>query len=180
MACAVQTSFEASEVALPDDLRDWMDRYSLARLVLEAIQAATLPSAPATAMRGGNAGIRPHMLLSLLTYCYATGVHGSADIELISTQDPMVRHLCADIYPEAQVLRQFRRRNREAIRTCLAEVLRRAWAIQLSPGAGNPDELPVAIVPDDQFNAPALHAFAAEAEQRINRAVRLDCWTFDD
>ena len=123
---------------MPDDLRDWMDRHSLARLVLEAIQAATLPSAPATAMRGGNAGIRPHMLLSLLTYCYATGVHGSADIELISTQDPMVRHLCADIYPEAQVLRQFRRRNREAIRTCLAEVLRRAWAIQLSPGAGNP------------------------------------------
>ena len=124
--------------------------------------------------------LAPVMMLTLLTYCYATGVHGSADIELISTQDPMVRHLCADIYPEAQVLRQFRRRNREAIRTCLAEVLRRAWAIQLSPGAGNPDELPVAIVPDDQFNAPALHAFAAEAEQRINRAVRLDCWTFDD
>ncbi len=175
MICALQKSFEPQDILLPDDLRDWIDQYTLSRLVLEAIQTASLPGVEATPVQLGSAFLRPHILLSLLTYCYATGLYGSLDIELNSTQDPMLRHLLSNICPEANALRCFRRRHREVVRECLSEVLRRACRLQL--GA---DESMAANVAVDPFDKSGLDAFAAEAEERIRRAVRLDFWHRDN
>ena len=42
------------------------------------------------------------MMLTLLTYCYATGVYGSTDIELNMQHDRMIRYLCAQFTAEAE------------------------------------------------------------------------------
>src|SRR6266536_3466657 len=122
--------WQKSDIPIADDARNRIDRHALVRLVLAAIQMAGLPVVPATPTRDGSPQFRPHILLGVLTYCYAAGVFASADIELEFTRDTMVRHLCADIYPEADRLRHFRRGHRKAIQRCLAEVLRRVWCVQ--------------------------------------------------
>jgi hypothetical protein len=169
------------DVLLPDDLRSWMDRHDLVRLVLEAIQTASLPVVPPARTRDGNGEFQSHIWLGVLTYCYAAVVYASADIELEFIRDPVVRHLCADTYPEAGKLRLFRRRNRMEIQRCLAEVLRRAWQVREGFECENVDEPahPFAS-PESQAIREGLLPFADEAEERINRAVRLDCWALDD
>ena len=166
---------------MPDDLRDWMDRHSLARLVLEAIQAATLPSAPATAMRGGNAGIRPHMLLSLLTYCYATGVYSATDMELGIESDQMIRYLCARNYPDIFEIGLFRRYNRARITQCLMAVLRRVWELRFCGEDAEPIRgvACFASLPARWTDPNLPPDFQCEAEQRIARAVRADSMALD-
>ncbi len=179
MGIALQTSLPPSEISLPADLRAWIDKHTLARLVLAAVQLASLPTSnegPA-----GSASFRPHIVLSLLTYCYASGIHSSTDIELSSTQDTMVRHLCADNYPEARMLRSFRRYHRQSIKQCLAEVLQRAWRIRIGLEQTDPYETVVStgFSPEPTTDRWDVRQFAAEAEERIGCAVRLDCGAFD-
>jgi hypothetical protein len=180
-AGAVEVLLQPSENPLPDDLRSWIDRHALVRLVLAAIQTANLPVAPATPTRDGGAGFRPHILLGVLTYCYATGVYASSDIELEFNRDTVVRHLFADVYPEADRLRSFRRRNRTAIQRCLAEVLRRVCRVRAGLESESLDESAdaPAASPDFPTTGKGMHPFADEADERINRAVRLDCWALD-
>ena len=72
-----------------------------------------------------NAGLafQPKTLLALLTYCYARGIYGSADVEDTMRRDKNFRTLCQNEFPGARLLRSFRRENRETLRECLAHVL---------------------------------------------------------
>ena len=181
MTNAIQPSWQFPEIMLPNDLREWIEKHTLARLVLAAAQDGSVPSAHADAVADGNADFRPPILLSLLTYCYATGIYSSTDIELSFTQDTLVRHLCANTYPEAHRSRWFRRDNRQRIQRCLAEVFQRAWCIRCGLEESSPE---VAAACSDHCLDPGVDRqdallFALEAEERINRAVRLDCWAFD-
>src|SRR5881628_2304331 len=112
MTNAIQTWWQFGEIILPNDLREWIDKYTLVRLVLTAVQDGPVPTAHSAEMAGRDAACEPHVLLSLLTYCYAAGIYSSTDIELSFTQDMLVRHLCAYTYPEAHQSRCFRRANR--------------------------------------------------------------------
>ena len=181
MTNANQTPWQFREIILPNDLREWIDEYTLARLVLAAVQDGTVPIAPTAEVAGRNADCQPYVLLSLLTYCYATGIFSSTDIELSFTQDKMVRHLCANTYPEAHQNRSFRRDNRRSIQKSLTEVLYRAWCIRCRLEESSPDAAIDFIDPcfEQEPDGKAALLFAAEAEERINRAVRLDCWEFD-
>jgi len=181
MTNANQTPLQFREIILPNDLREWIDEYTLARLVLAAVQDGTVPIAPTAEVAGRNADCQPYVLLSLLTYCYATGIFSSTDIELSFTQDKMVRHLCANTYPEAHHNRSFRRDNRRSIQKSLTEVLYRAWCIRCRLEESSPDAAIDFIDPcfEQEPDGKAALLFAAEAEERINRAVRLDCWEFD-
>jgi len=178
---AIQTTWQFPEIVLPNDLRQWIEKHTLARLVLAAVQDGIVPSGRAAALADRNADFRPHILLSLLTYCYATGVYSSTDIELSFTQDTLVRHLCADTYPEAHRSRWFRRDNRQRIQRALAEVFQRAWRIRSRQEESGPNEAVDLIDPcfEPEMDCQNALLFAAEAEKRINRAVRLDCWAFD-
>ena len=111
MTNAIQTTWQFPEIVLPNDLRQWIEKHALARLVLGAVQDGSVPSAHAAAVADRNADFRPHVLLSLLTYCYATGIYSSTDIELSFTQDTLVRHLCANTYPEAHRSRWYASRS---------------------------------------------------------------------
>ncbi|HWN96992.1 MAG TPA: transposase [Methylomirabilota bacterium] len=66
----------------------------------------------------------PRALLAVLTYCYASEVFSSDDIEDLMLRDANFRAFCGNQVPDARTLRRFRRYNREAIETCLSAVLR--------------------------------------------------------
>ena len=181
MTNAIQTTWQFPEIVLPNDLRQWIEKHALARLVFAAVQDGMVPCAQAAAVADRNADFRPHVLLSLLTYCYATGIYSSTDIELSFTQDALVRHLCADTYPEAHRSRRFRRDNRQRIHRALAEVFQRAWRIRCRLEESGSNEAVDFIDPcfETEVDCQDALPFAAEAEERINRAVRLDCWSLD-
>jgi hypothetical protein len=73
-----------------------------------------------------DAGVafQPRSMLAVLTYCYASEVYCSGDIEDFMRCDASIRQLCGNEVPDADTLRRFRRHNREAIEHCLYEVLR--------------------------------------------------------
>ena len=66
----------------------------------------------------------PRALLAVMTYCYASEIYSSTDIEDLMLRDTNFRAVCGNQIPDANTLRRFRRHNREAIETCLASVLR--------------------------------------------------------
>ena len=177
MTTAIQTPLPFREKILPNDLREWIDEHTLARLVLAAVQDEIIPMAHAA---DRNSDFQPHVLLGLLTYCYATGNYSSTEIELSFTQDMLVRHLCADTYPEAHQSRWFRRNNRRSIQRSLTEVLYLAWRIRCrldESGPGAPADFNPCF--EQGVDEQEALLFAAEAEERMNRAVRLDCGSFD-
>ena len=63
-------------------------------------------------------------LLALLSYCYALGIYGSGQVENLLSRDLNYRQLCQDQFPDAPVIRRFRRENREVIGRCLTAALR--------------------------------------------------------
>ena len=73
---------------------------------------------------GAGAALHPRALLAVLTYCYASEIYSSTDIEDLMLRDAAFRSLCGDQIPDAGTLRRFRRHNHEAIETCLYAMLR--------------------------------------------------------
>src|SRR5215813_3454668 len=113
--------------SLSADFTRVLGERGLLKLVLDAVQTVALP--PAAPFEKAT-GFRPQMMLTLTTYCYASCLYGSRDIELAMDSDPTVRYVCARIFPDWQSIRRFRRRNREWIRQCLAFVTKQVWALK--------------------------------------------------
>src|ERR1051325_3624009 len=76
------------------------------------------------ARRDSGLAYQPRALLALLTYCYAKEIYGSADIERVMQKDTLFRVVCGQEFPDARMLRRFRRENRAALQACLSDVLR--------------------------------------------------------
>jgi transposase len=76
--------------------------------------------------RDSGVAHQPRVLLALLTYCYARGIYGSTDIERVMHKDKLFRALCREEFPDARMLRRFRRENRPALQSSLSLVLRLA------------------------------------------------------
>ncbi len=109
----------------PGDLREWIDEQLLVKLALDAVQTLDLP--PAT-MDPNE--LRPQMMLTLLSYCYAAGIHGSADIAAAIRTDRVLYYICARTYPDSRELRRFRRQNRERVQHCLTYIFKQAWELR--------------------------------------------------
>lgn len=62
-------------------------------------------------------------LLTTLAYALARGIYGSEELEQRILVQPDLRYLCANNYPDALTLRQFRRRHWMLLREVLAKVL---------------------------------------------------------
>jgi transposase len=166
---------------LPDDLSGYIGKKTLVKLILEAIERLNTRTVGREAVATENPDFQPAMMLTLLTYCYATGVYSSTDIELSMQHDQMIRYLCAKNYLNLPVLREFRRYSRDRIRECLATVLQRVWELRFC----DEDDHPMAAVSylGVSFgwwpNRGPAFDFRAEAEQRIVRAVRADSMAMD-
>lgn len=164
---------------LPEDLSVYMGKKTLVKLILEAIEDLNARTSGRDSFTRGTPERQPALMLTLLTYCYATGVYASADIELNMEYDPMTRYLCAKSYLGLPALREFRRYNRDRIKECLAIVLRRVWELRFCDqndcplaAAGGP------VIPGWPGWRPAPD-FVVEAEQRIFRAVQADSMALD-
>lgn len=118
--------------AISGDLSRRLGERALLGMVLEAVQSV---DSKVLEDGGGSApGFRPRMMLTLLTYSYATSLFGSRDIEAAIGNDALIRYICARTYPCWQVIRRFRRMYKEPIRQCLVHVLRQAWTCRFDEG----------------------------------------------
>ncbi|MCI0744644.1 MAG: transposase [Verrucomicrobia subdivision 3 bacterium] len=108
------------------DLRQRVGTENVLRWALEAPQ--TLEAPIAEQLKPDFLGFRPQMLLTLMSFSYATGYYGSEDIERAFRFDRTVRYICARSFPEAVVIRKFRRQYRAALDQCLSYVLQEAAA----------------------------------------------------
>lgn len=176
-----QTSTVREGFILPDDLSVYIGKKTLVKLILDAIEDLNAPASACESVAAGNSKFQPAMMLTLLTYCYATGVFASTEIELSTQHDQMIRYLCAQNSLNLPVLLEFRRYSRDRIKECLATVLRRVWELRFCDA----DACPVAAAayPAVAFgwwpNLRPTPDFAAEAEQRIVHAVRADSMAMD-
>ena len=181
MTTSAQAKPVWDEFILPDDLSVYIGKKTLVKLILEAIEVLNAPASGGEAVATGNPDFQPAMMLTLLTYCYATGVYASTDIEISMQHDRMIRYLCAKNYLNLPVLREFRRYSRDRIKECLATVLRRVWELRFC----DEDACPMAAASDPGasfgrwLNRRSTPDFTAEAEQRIVRAVRADSMAMD-
>ena len=137
----------------------------LLHLALDAVQ--TLDETELRAAAPGLAPYRPQMLLTLLTWCYASGTYSSRDIVWAMRRDPTVRYLCAGTRPDWPTLRRFRRAHRLWLEQCLAWVLKQAWALKLEDGEATFHGL-------DWFENRLAVDAAAEARTRLDLAALMD------
>src|SRR5436190_2846288 len=78
---------------LPNDLRAWLGERQLMDLALEAVQTVTLEQPTFGGQRGEQ--LSSQMMLTLLTYCYATDTYGSEDVEWSADNEFAAGYLCA-------------------------------------------------------------------------------------
>ena len=179
MTASLPTNQICASAVLPDDLSLYIGKKTLVMLILEAIE--DLDTSMPEGEEGAGTAFRPAMMVTLLVYCYATGLYGSGDIRVATQHDQMVRYLCARDYPAFGEIASFRRYHRQRIASCLTAVLRRVWELRFRgedaqpirggarPGTSLAQWIRVASTPD----------FRREAEERINQAVRADSMAMD-
>jgi hypothetical protein len=112
-----------------EDLRAQLGWQRLLEYVLEAVLAQPSDSIPQSS--------RPAVLLTLVTYCYATRTFGSEDIEDATKERPEVAYVTRGMPVTAADIRQFRRHHRARIENCLAQVLNLAMAELVREGKGD-------------------------------------------
>ena len=147
--------FEALGVAgLPKDLTECVGKSTLLKLALDAVQTLDWSSTE----RNQRSEIRPQMMLTLLSYCYASGIHGSQDVAWAMQNDPTVRYICARTYPDWLSIRRFRRYNRQPLQQCLAYILKQTWALRFD---------------EAETNYLGYTWFESELNQQIDAAVQM-------
>jgi transposase len=116
---------------LPPDLREWVPEDDLVHFVVEAVQGLDLSAFKVNVKGSGSAQYPPHMMLSLLIYCYANGVFSSRRIERATYRDIAVRYLTGDTHPDHDTICTFRRENFDAVAACFVHVLELAHELKL-------------------------------------------------
>lgn len=116
---------------LPCDLRDWVPEDDLVHFVIEAVEGMDLRTLRINHRGSGSAQYPPSMMLSLLIYCYASGVFSSRRIERATHRDIGVRYLTGDTHPDHDTIAKFRRDNQEAVAECFVKVLELARELKV-------------------------------------------------
>ena len=164
---------EPRKPAIPEDLSGGLDKNAFLGLIYEAVHSVEWPKEPS--VRPGEDRLPPAVLRTLLTYCYATGIYSSREIEYAALDDRMVRYICAYQRPSWPVIRQFRRQNMPWIRQAVSkacslvtakneesrEPFYRDWSIR-------------------RWGTPIAPDFSQEAEARIRRAIQADSMALDE
>lgn len=116
---------------LPPDLRDWVADDDAVHFVIEAVESMPLAPFKVNVKGTGSAQYPPHMMLSLLIYCYANGTFSSRRIEQATYRDVAVRYLTADTHPDHDTICTFRRENFDAVAACFVHILELARELKL-------------------------------------------------
>jgi transposase len=108
---------------LPPSVDEWLPQAHLARFVVEVIDQLDLSELVRQYAGRGSAAYHPAMLLGLLVYGYATGVHSSRKIERACHDSVAFRFIAANTQPDHDSIATFRRRFLPQIEALFVQVL---------------------------------------------------------
>jgi transposase len=110
---------------MPPSLRDWLPSDHLAWFVIQTVGGLDLEAFYAAYRPDGHgrAAYEPAMMVSLLTYSYATGEYSSRGIERHCRQDIAYRVITANRVPDHATVARFVCRHQDALAGLFSEVL---------------------------------------------------------
>ena len=108
---------------LPPSVDEWLPADHLARFVVEVIEQLDLGALTRQYAGRGSAAHHPAVLLGLLIYGYASGVHSSRKIERATYDSVAFRYVAANTHPDHDTLATFRRRFLKEVETLFVQVL---------------------------------------------------------
>lgn len=108
---------------LPPSVDEWLPANHLARFVVEVIDQLDLSALTRQYAGRGSAAHHPAVLLGLLIYGYASGVHSSRKIERATYDSVAFRFVAANTHPDHDTLAIFRRRFIKEVETLFVQVL---------------------------------------------------------
>jgi transposase len=112
-----------TDYLLPPSVSDWLPQDHLARFVVEVIDQLDLSELVGQYAGRGSQAWHPAMLLGLLVYGYATGVHSSRKIERACHDSVAFRFIAANTQPDHDSIATFRRRFLPQIEALFVQVL---------------------------------------------------------
>ena len=108
---------------LPPSVDEWLPSDHLARFVVEVIERIDLSELVNQYAGRGSAAHHPAVLLGLLIYGYANGVHSSRKIERATYDSVAFRYVAANTHPDHDTLATFRRRFFKEVESLFVQVL---------------------------------------------------------
>ena len=108
---------------LPPSVDEWLPQNHLARFVVEVIDQLDLSELTRQYAGRGSDAYHPSMLLGLLVYGYATGLHSSRKIERACHDSVAMRFIAANTQPDHDSIATFRRRFLPQIEALFVQVL---------------------------------------------------------
>ena len=108
---------------LPPSVDEWLPQDHLARFVVEVIDQLDLSELTRQYAGRGSDAYHPGMLLGLLVYGYATGVHSSRKIERACHDSVAFRFIAVNTQPDHDSIATFRRRFLKQIEALFVQVL---------------------------------------------------------
>ena len=108
---------------LPPSVDEWLQANHLARFVVEVIEQLDLSALTRQYSGRGSAAHHPAVLLGLLIYGYASGVHSSRKIERATYDSVALRFVAANTRPDHDTLATFRRRFLKEVETLFVQGL---------------------------------------------------------
>ena len=108
---------------LPPSVDEWLPDDHLARFVVEVIEQLDLSEITRQYAGRGSAAHHPAVLLALLIYGYASGVHSSRKIERATYDSVAFRYVAANTHPDHDTLANFRRRFLKQVEALFVQVL---------------------------------------------------------
>jgi hypothetical protein len=113
-------------------------------------------------------------MLAILTCWYARQTYGSADIERFLANDGPFCQACANQFPDAAAMQQFRAKNLAMIKTCLVAVLSYLANQKVEPGLVTKVNHAHII---EEANRRLVMAACLDFGGRDSRACSFSAWT---
>ena len=108
---------------VPPSIQDWLPEGHLASHVVDIVGSLDLSALTGACSGTGRRAYNPEMLLSLLIYGYATGVHSSRKLELATWESVPFRCIAANTHPDHDTIAAFRKRFLPELQDLFLQVL---------------------------------------------------------
>ena len=108
---------------LPPSVDEWLPQRHLARFVVEVVDGLDLRAMAGSYRGSGSKAHHPRLLLALMIYGYATGVHSSRKLERATYDSVAFRFIAGNEHPDHTTIAAFRRRFLAAIQALFVQVL---------------------------------------------------------
>ena len=113
----------AKAITLPENMEGFLDQNSLARFIVDVVEQLDTSELEKSYRGGGSAPYPPKMMLSLLFYCYATGIFSSRKIEQATYELIPVLYITGGTHPDHDSINTFRKRFLEQLSALFVQIL---------------------------------------------------------